>query len=62
VRGRPLGDVATLFHERLVLTTAVVPGILAAVIPSEAQAARVEMYMQSYSRNADGAWASEPPE
>jgi hypothetical protein len=54
--------VATLFHERLVLTTAVVPGILAAVIPSEAQAARVEMYMQSYSRNADGAWASEPPE
>jgi len=52
-----LGEVAALFRDALVLTTATVPVVLAAVIPPDAQAARAEVHIQSYPRNEDGVWS-----
>jgi hypothetical protein len=57
-----LGEVAALFRDALMLTTAMVPEVLEAMIPPEAQASRAEIHMQSFPRDPNGNYAPGSPQ
>jgi hypothetical protein len=56
-----LGEVAALFRDGLVLTTAIIPQVVAAVLPPEAQPERAEIHIQTFPRAENGVYTPGAP-